>query len=205
VPDRSTIRGYGPLFRRDWRIYSIPDGKGGRKPLPVTGGLPMRSLLYFAVTLGAVLVLAWLPVIGLAVNVFDWPIRLVAIPGIVAFVLTKAEPDGRPAVRYLESWLAHRVMARCRSAGRPVPAEGERAVYEPHVAIAPDGNGPTLARGHIRGPARVEFRDPMLVAPRRRHGRYVARPFTPGLSRSERDTVATTVELDAGETLELMP
>jgi len=200
---RETIRGYGGLFRRDWRIYSIPDGKGGRKPLPVTGGLPMRTILYFAVAWLIVFLLARLPVIGLPLTVFDWPIRFVAIPGIVAFVLTKADPDGRPAVRYLGSWAAHRLTARCRSAGRPVPVEGELAVYEPHVAIAPDSEGPTLARGQIRGPARVEFRDPVLVAPLRRRGRYLARPFTPGLSRGERDMVATTVELDAGETLEV--
>jgi TcpE family len=185
MPQRETIRGYGGLFRRDWRIYSIPDGKGGRKPVPFTGGLPIRTILYFAVAWLVVFALTRLPVIGLPLTVFDWPIRYVAIPGIVAFVLTKAEPDGRPAVRYLGSWLAHRLAARCRSAGRPVPAEGEVAVYEPRMAIAANGEGPTL------------------VASLRRRGRYLARPFTPGLSCGKHDTVATTVELEAGETLEV--
>jgi hypothetical protein len=204
VPDRSTIRGYGGVFRRDWRIYSVPDGKGGRKPLPVTGGLPMRAVLYAGVVWALVFLVERLPVIGLPLHVFDWPIRYIAIPGIVAFVLTKAEPDGRPAVRYLGTWLAHRLTARCRSAGRPVPAEGEVSVFEPHVAIASDGEGPTLVCGQVRGPARVEFLEPVVVTPQRRRRRYVARPFAGDRSLGERDTLATSIDLERGESVQVV-
>lgn len=73
---------------------------------------------------------AW--VLGLALGLLDWPLRLLVLPAAVGTLATQATPDGRRADRFAASWLALRLAPRRRSLGRalpplgaPVRAEGE--------------------------------------------------------------------------------
>src|SRR5215212_3811978 len=136
MPDRAVIRGYGGLFRRDWRIYSIPDGRGGRRPLPVHGGVPVRAVGYFVAVAALSALVARLPVLGSFLEPLGWVMKYVGLPAVVAFGLTRIEPEGRPALRFLGGWVAHRLAPRCTSAGRPVPADGGVVLSEVRLALA---------------------------------------------------------------------
>jgi hypothetical protein len=152
----------------------------------------LAAAVTFAVALGAGVVLA----------VLAWPLRLVALPVMVATLAGQVSPDGRPAHRYLLSWTALRLRPARSSLGRPVAAEGEVELWAPWVWVAADEHMPVLARGRVRGPARLEFDEEMVVARRRR--RHVVRPAAGHrVRRGER--LAQVVELGVGRVVEVRP
>jgi len=65
---------------------------------------------------------AW--ILGFALGLLDWPLRLIVIPAAVATLATQATPDGRRADRFAASWLALRLAPRRRSLGRALPPAG---------------------------------------------------------------------------------
>jgi len=65
---------------------------------------------------------AW--VLGFALGLLDWPLRLIVIPAAVATLATQATPDGRRADRFAVSCLALRLAPRRRSLGRALPPAG---------------------------------------------------------------------------------
>jgi hypothetical protein len=136
------IRGYGGLFRRDWRIYSIPDGRGGRRPLPVHGGVPVRAVGYFMAVAALAALGARVPVLGSLLEPLGWVMKYLGLPAVIAFALTRIEPEGRPALRFVAGRVTHRLAPRCTSAGRPIPADGDVSLSEVFVALAPDARVP---------------------------------------------------------------
>jgi len=76
-----------------------------------------------AVLAGAVGFLGVL-VAGVVLGWLAWPLRLVVVPGMVAVLAGQASPDGRPAHRYLTSWVSVRLRPARRSLERPIPVEG---------------------------------------------------------------------------------
>ena len=79
---------------------------------------------------------AW--VLGIALGLLDWPLRLVVIPAGVATLATQATPDGRRADRFAASWLALRLAPRRRSLGRALPPTGVRVRGGGELWVAPD-------------------------------------------------------------------
>jgi hypothetical protein len=143
-------------------------------------------------------------VLGAALGLLDWPLRLVVVPVAIATAATQATPDGRRPDRFALSWIALRLAPTRRSLGRGLPALGERQVLAARLWVAPDGHGPLLRRGRVSGPAVVSFRGPAQV--RRRAGRrrgLLARPVDTGRRRS--GGTYTRISLDRGETLEVRP
>lgn len=197
---REPIHGYGGVFRRDHRIYSIPDGKGGRKALPINGGVPIRAVGFFVATLLVVVVLARLPVIGWLLAMLPGAVRFslvyLALPGLVATALTQLEPDGRPALRFLATVVWHLLAPADRSAGRAIRGAGVTAIYEPVVVVAASPASCELAGGVICGPARIEFRDGVYLTTSR-WGRHTAR----AVDDDGHATFARLVTLDVGEQL----
>jgi len=165
---RLVIRSYRRVFRVDQRIYRVD-----RWALPVPGGVPLRGVLYFACTLLALLALSALPVLGELVEQLSPPFRYVVVPLAVAVLGSQASPDGRPAHRFVADWLRARARRRRRSAGRPVPLEGESIAWHGSVAVRWDGSGTALRRARVTGPATVTFADPVRVD--RRGGRFIVR------------------------------
>ena len=165
---RLVIRSYRRVFRVDQRIYRVD-----RWALPVPGGVPLRGVMYFACTLLALLVLSVLPVLGDLVKELNPPFRYVIVPLAVAVLGAQASPDGRPAHRFITDWLRARVRRHRRSAGRPVPLEGEAVAWHGKVAVRWDGSASALRRARVTGPATVTFADPVRVD--RRNGRFVVR------------------------------
>jgi hypothetical protein len=224
------IRSYQRIFRPERRIYSIEG-----RPLPVPGGVPLRWLAYASGTLVSAIVLSarspgiavlvaaaagvaavgaggrraaigaalcgflFVEVGGWIVAALDWPLRLIVVPVAVATLATQATPDGRTAERFALSWLLLRLTPTRRSLGREVSAP-DRFRREVELWVAADERSPDLRRGTVRGPARVTF--PVAVEQRRRRRKIVVRRL--GWHR-RRGSVARTVDLDAGEVLEVRP
>ncbi len=133
--------------------------------------------------------------VGVVLGWLDWPLRLLIAPGMIATLAGQAAPDGRPAHRYLRSWLALQMRAARRSLDTPVPGEGEVHVWAPRVWVAPDEHSPVLHHGRVRGPARLVFAHAVVAIPSR--GRIVVRPAEGHkLRRGER--VAEVIELGDG-------
>jgi hypothetical protein len=63
--------------------------------------------------------------------VVDWPLRLVALPVLVATLAGHVSPDGRPAHRYLISRVALLLRPERRSLGRPLPTDGHVELWGP--------------------------------------------------------------------------
>lgn len=224
------IRSYQRIFRPERRIYSIEG-----RPLPVPGGVPLRWLAYASGTLVSAIVLSahssgvalliagaagiaalgaggrraaigaalcgflFAEVGGWVVAVVDWPLRLIVVPAAVATLATQATPDGRTAERFALSWLLLRLTPARRSLGREVSTP-RRPQGGDELWVAPDERSPDLRRGTVRGPAQVVFS--VAVEQRRRRRRVVVRRL--GWHR-RRGSIAQSVELDAGEVLEVRP
>ena len=84
------------------------------------GGVVAASVGFLGTLIAGVL-LGWL----------DWPLRLLVVPGTIATLAGQAAPDGRPAHRYLTSWLALQTRAARRSLEAAIPADGEAQVWAP--------------------------------------------------------------------------
>lgn len=141
-------------------------------------------------------------VVGVALGWLAWPLRLVVAPGMVAVLAGQASPDGRPAHRYLTSWVSVRLRPARHSLERPIPVEGVVHVWAPQVWVAPDERSPVLHHGRVRGPARLVFGRPVVAIPGR--GRLVVRPaeghrMRPGERRAE------VIELTDGQVVEVRP
>lgn len=142
--------------------------------------------------------------LGVVLGVLDWPLRLLILPGLAATLATQATPDGRPAHRFVASWLLVRVRGR-RSLRRTLPVSDAGRPIHARAWISPDQHAPALRHARVHGPATVRFHDPVLARVRRWPGRgQLARPVSER-RRGERDIVVDSVELTAGERLELRP
>jgi hypothetical protein len=153
-------------------------------------------------TLAAVVGFLATLLVGVLLGWLDRPLRLLIAPGMIATLAGQAAPDGRPAHRYLRSWLALQMRAARRSLDTPVPAEGEVHVWAPRVWVAPDQHSPVLHHGRVRGPARLVFAHAVVAIPSR--GRIVVRRAEGHkLRRGER--LAEVIELGVGQVLEVRP
>lgn len=155
-------------------------------------GATLAGAAGFLGVLFAGVLLAWLA----------WPLRLVVVPGAVATLAGQASPDGRPAHRYLSSWLSLQLRAARRSLERPIALEGVVQVWAPQVWVAPDERSPVLHHGRVRGPARLVFARPVVVVPAR--GRFVLRPAE-GHRMRPGERLAEVIELSEGQVVEVRP
>ena len=185
------VRSYGRVFRVDRRIYRVD-----RWALPVPGGVPLRGAGYFISALLLVLVASALPVLGALVHEFSPPLRYVVLPLAVAMLGVRAAPDGRVAHRFARDWLAFRLRARRRCAGRPVALEGEVALLGGLLSTTWDAHSPRLRRARVHGPAKVSFALPVELGARR--GRLVARA-------GDGDARPGTVVIGGGEWMDVRP
>ncbi len=139
---------------------------------------------------------------GVVLGWLAWPLRLVVAPGAVAVLAGQASPDGRPAHRYLTSWVSVRLRPARRSLERPIPVEGVVHVWAPQVWVAPDERSPVLHHGRVQGPARLVFGRPVVAIPSR--GRLVVRPAEGHRMRAG-ECRAEVIELADGQVVEVRP
>lgn len=145
-------------------------------------------------------------VTGAVLSVLDWPLRLLVVPAMFATLLTQATPDGRPARRYVASWIGLQIRPPRRSVGRPLPAAGLPLAFGARLWIAVDQRSPRLRHSRVSGRAMVEFTRPMLVRsvrwPRRLR---IARPLRDGTRQGRRTVPLDVVALGERERLEVRP
>lgn len=165
----------------------------------IVGG-SVGAVLTAATTIVAVFVT------GAVLSVLDWPLRLLVVPAMVATLLTQATPDGRPARRYVASWIALQLRPPRRSAGRPLPVAGLPVVFGARLWIAADQRSPWLSHGRVSGAATVGFARPMLARPALLSRRLrIARPVRSGGRQGRRAVTLDTVALAERERLEVRP
>lgn len=230
APIRSYQRIFKPqrrLYQIDGRRLPVPGGvplewlAWAAGALVVVLALSQRSLLLAGVigTLGALLGGAnrgWAGGLlagaggflgalaaGVLLDWLDWPLRLVVAPAMVAAFTGQIAPDGRPAHRYLASWIGLRLRAARRSLDRPLPAEDETVVWAPRVWVAGDHHSPVLVHGRVQGPARLIFGHPAVVIPRRR-GRQIVRPAA-GHRMREGERLVEVLDLAPEQVAEVRP
>lgn len=157
-PGEIHIRSFGVVFALDRRLHRID-----RWRLPLPYGLPLRSIGYAAVAVIVVLVVGRLPVLGAVLGTLPVPVRLALLPAGIAYTLTSLKIDGRSAHEALFGlalwWSGPRVLAGWRRR-----AEVESSVRFRDLTVAPDGRGPQLRPGVVRGAVVASYRYPAEVA-----------------------------------------
>jgi hypothetical protein len=168
------VRSYRLVFRRRWRIHRVQNWR-----VPVPQGIELRALAYWLAALALILVLARLPLLGLAVRALPVSLRLVAAPLIAAVALSRWELDGRAPHRAAVGLLGYLLRPRSLAGLRRCPSEGACWAPIDSISLGPELNGPRYPRGRVSGPARLLFRYPVdaVVEPRplRRRGLAGAR------------------------------
>jgi len=147
-----TIPSYERVFRQERKIHQI---QGHRLPRPV----PLPVLGWFFSALLVMVIVGRVPGIGKATDLIPFPIHWFFIPGLVAYVATRVETEGRPVLKFLMSWFRSIASSGRRSLGRTVTDQGRPVKIDWSVWITRDQYVPYLRRATIIGPAKVEFRD----------------------------------------------
>lgn len=142
------IRSYRRVFDLERRVYRID-----RLRLN-PGGVPVRGLVYFLLTLSAVLLAGRLPLLALAAGALPWYLRDIALPGAGAALLTLVRVEGRPF------HLAAHALARYRSGPRRLSGLGAsrtvgRRWHPEEIVILPDGSDGAMRRLRYTGPGAV--------------------------------------------------
>lgn len=141
------VRSYRRVFDLERRIYRVD-----RLRLN-PAGVPVRGVVYLLVLLAAMLVVARLPLVGLAVRELPWFVGYLAIPGSTAALLTVVRIEGRPfhlAARSLVRFRLHRRRRAGIRMARGGLADGARWTPSP-ILMLPDGADGT-PRLHYTGP-----------------------------------------------------
>jgi hypothetical protein len=155
---RKVVRSYRLVFRRRWRIFRIQNWR-----IPLPGGLELRVLGYWLACLGAMVLMVRVPVLGAAIGSMPPSLRLMALPAVAAWALSRWEVDGRSPHRALFGisgwWFRPRVLAGLR---RCPPQGSEMAPLE-MVVSRPDLSGSSYPCGKLAGPAKLLLRYPVQV------------------------------------------
>jgi hypothetical protein len=179
------VRSFRVVFALERRIHRVD-----RFRIPLPYGVPVRAAVYAFVVLVLIVLAGRLPAVGELVQLLPAPLRLVALPIGVGFLLSRARVDGRPAHRFLVSCLRHRAGARHLSAFRPIPAPGGAVRFTEPIAFVPDWR-------RVVGPARLRLTAAAELKQRRGGAQLVIRPAAGGALRRSR----TVCVDDGGEVI----
>jgi len=155
------IRSYRRVFDLERRIYQVD-----RLRLNPSG-VPVRGVVYFLALVAGSATAARLPGLAAVVAQTPWYMRDVALPALVAAVLTLIRIEGRPFHLAASALLRHRLEApkragldgdRLRSAALP----GGRW-YPLPILMLPDGSDARVRKPRYRGPGAV-----VVAVPHRR-------------------------------------
>lgn len=173
------IRSYRCVFELERRVYRID-----RLRLP-PGGIPMRGAVYCLVLVLSSVVASALPLIGLVAAALPWYLRDIAVPIVLAMLLTVVRLEGRPFHLAARALVRHRVGPRWWRGLRPASAPGA-PWYPDALLMVPDGSDARWRAFAFSGPGAVmvegayECRDrrggPLAAVVRRPHVTLHERP-----------------------------
>jgi hypothetical protein len=188
------VRSYRRVFELERRIYRID-----RLRLN-PGGVPVRGIVYFLALAALGALAGGTPPLSLAARALPWYVRMLALPGILAALLTVIRLEGRPF--HIAAWALLRYWSRPhRLAGLERPASVGVRWRPSELLLLPDGSDAVLRRLRYSGPGAA------LVAvaherTRRRRGRdLVVRGLPNGAPLARAEVVA----LFAGARLTVRP
>jgi hypothetical protein len=156
---RKVVRSYRLVFRRRWRIFRLQNWR-----IPLPSGLELRALGYWLAALAAIVILARLPVLGALLATVPESARLIALPIVAAWALSKWEIDGRSPHRAMVGLGGYLLRPRTLAGLRRCPREGSEFAPLRQLALAPDLHGGAYPRGRIQGPAKLLLRYSVQVA-----------------------------------------
>lgn len=149
--ERVSVRSYRlVLDQLERRLFKVD-----RYRLPLPYGVPLRSILYFFVTLSALAVMRGLPLVGQLLGLLPPTVVWLALPLGAAIALTQFQIDGRPPHRVALAFALYRARPRALAGLRRAPREGTRLAPVLEIATRPTGGKPAYVPGRIRGPAEV--------------------------------------------------
>jgi hypothetical protein len=136
------IPSFRVVFQIERRIFRVGDQR-----IPVPYGIPLAGAAYFLASLGIIFLLGHLPFASRLIGAVPFPIKWITLPGLCAWFLVRARPDGRSGARLLRALVRHAVGPREVAGWRRV--RRERSVRIRDLELAP---GPFEARppGHLR-------------------------------------------------------
>jgi hypothetical protein len=169
APDNVTqtsmeVRSFRVVFALERRIHRVD-----RFRIPLPYGLPVRAAVYALAALALIALAGRLPAVGELIGLLPAPLRFVALPAAVGFVLSRARVDGRPAHRFLVSYARHRCAPRYISAFRPIDRPGQAFRFTDPIAFVPDWR-------KVAGPARLRLTEAAEIEERRGGAQLVIRP-----------------------------
>lgn len=110
--------------------------------------------MYFLVTLAAALITGRLPLLANVASVIPWYMSDLALPAVLAAVLTMIRVEGRPFHVAAYVLGRYRTGHRWLAGMRPCPAVGMRW-YPAEVVFLPDGSDSRMRRLRYSGPGAV--------------------------------------------------
>lgn len=172
------VRSYRRVFDLERRIYSVD-----RLRLN-PGGVPVRGVVYFLAILCVELIAAGLPLLGYVATMLPWYLRDVALPGVLATVLSAIRIEGRTFHLAARALLGHATGPRCLAGFRGSNAVGFR--WRPaEIVLLPDGSDSRMRRLRYTGPGAV-----LVSVANQRRGRAEERGPS-GFGRPGRRSVVT--------------
>jgi hypothetical protein len=148
------IRSYHRAFHFELELYTLGNIRLWR---PV----PARALFYFAGSEVVMLLLTHVPLFGASLSQVDWSVLYVAIPVVLAWLLTVAKIEGRRFHVGVRAWSRH-VWSGKRLVGahRSVAKAGGCWRLSPVVLIGDGRDGTPPSGLRLKGPGRVLLRYP---------------------------------------------
>ena len=179
APDNVTqtsmeIRSFRVVFALERRIHRVD-----RFRIPLPYGLPVRAAVYAFVVLVLVVLAGRLPAVGELIALLPAPLRYVALPIGIGFLLSRARVDGRPAHRFLVAYTRHRLAARYMSAFRRIDPPGRAVRFTEPITFVPDWR-------RVVGPARLRLTEAAELEERRGGAQLILRPAAGGVLRRPR-------------------
>jgi hypothetical protein len=153
------LRGYRRVFRIERRLFRFD-----RWRIPYPHGVPLRGIGYFLILELTAFALSRLPVLGAMLALPSPVVPFLGLPAAGAFLLMQGRIDGRPPHHVLGSLLHFSLSPRCLAGLSPCPRPGEVVMPVTDLTVAYDGRESFPVGGRIRGPAKVTFRYPAMVA-----------------------------------------
>ena len=168
------IRSFRVVFALERRIHRVD-----RFRIPLPYGLPVRAAVYALVALALIVLAGRLPAVGGLIGLLPAPLRFVALPAAIGFLLSRARVDGRPAHRFLVSYARHRCAPRYISAFRHIDPPGQAIRFTDPITFVPDWR-------RVVGPARLRLTEAAELEQRRGGAHLVIRPASGGTLRRPR-------------------
>jgi hypothetical protein len=142
------IRSYRRVFDLERRVYSVD-----RMRLN-PGGVPVRGIVYFVVILAVGALAGSLPLLGYGVRALPWYLRDLALPAVVACVLSAIRIEGRTFHLAARALVRHACGPR-RLAGVGRRAEVGRSWRPTDIVFLSDGSDARMRRLRYTGPGAV--------------------------------------------------